>query len=399
MRLLFSGAIACSELTMKRLHLLADEIGFIARIGSVVALGETDHEEFEPTPVEVEVNKQKLQISSFGLQPRYDGSIPFTYYVPPEDPISNDLYLHYLIADLQSSEFRTTILSGLARSESFAYKLLNPFAGIPSFNLADETQTPIPIDSQVCNILYSHQELIGASLPSPRPEGEPFNVESDEGRKQAFSDLIAVASIKITHTMLISCLSQTIPVTDDPYFARLLSLRTAESNYIGGVTRRAPFVGLEIAKAVIPDEALQKLSFEEIGEYRKKTIDAYQAWSVELNKISSMLGEDDALLNQDKIQKLITSEISPRLIDYRNEMKAVRDDMFARVLKSIFKWEMPTLSLAYLGGLDYTKAIALFASALAPTIPHIIDYVKELRSIKRKNSLTYLIGLSTANDD
>ncbi|HYX71796.1 MAG TPA: hypothetical protein VE732_03425, partial [Nitrososphaera sp.] len=239
----------------------------------------------------------------------------------------------------------------------------------------------------------------GLPLPRLGDELETFDIVSDAGRKQAFSDLIAVASMKITDTMLVSSLTETIPVTDDPYFAQLLSLRTAESNYIGGVPRLAPFVGLEIAKAVIPDEALQKLSSEEIGEYRKKTIEAYQAWSVELNKISSMISEDRDFLNPDKIQKFIASEISPRLIDYRNEMKAVRDDMFASILKSIIKWEMPTLSLAYLGGLDYSKAIALFASALAPTAHHIVDYVKTSRSIKRKNALSYLVGLSAAKKD
>jgi hypothetical protein len=392
MRLLFSGSVFGDGPTLRRLQLLADEIGFIANIGGVFALTETDPQEHQLTPTDVIVGDEKLRVSSFGLEYREGDHAALNFYVPPSDPISSDLYREYISADLNSAEFRTTVVEGLGTNKCFAYKLLCRQAGVPGVSLLDGT--PSFVDLSICKALYSHRELITADLPSPRLDSESFNGKSVRGRKQALSDLIAVASIKLTHTMLVSCITETIPVTDDPFFARLLSLRTAESKYIGGINRQAPFLGLEIVKAVIPDEALQKLSFEEIGEYRARTKDARQAWSVELNKMSSILSEENTPLDHDRIQKLIASEISPRLVSYRNEMKATRDEMFASILKSVLKWEMPTLSLAYLSGLGYSKAIVLFASALAPTIPHIVDYVKGLRASKRNNSLSYLVGLT-----
>ena len=82
------------------------------------------------------------------------------------------------------------------------------------------------------------------------------------------------------------------------------------------------------------------------------------------------------------------------IVEYKNEMKAIRDDLFADLVKKIAGWEVPSLSLAYLANLGFAGAIALFASALVPAVRDVVDYFKEKRNLERRNAMAFLIGLS-----
>jgi hypothetical protein len=62
-----------------------------------------------------------------------------------------------------------------------------------------------------------------------------------------------------------------LPVADDSVLPKLLNLRASNSKYICGAPSIAPFLGLEFACSVIPDELLRKLEFKNIFEYRRKT--------------------------------------------------------------------------------------------------------------------------------
>ena len=62
-----------------------------------------------------------------------------------------------------------------------------------------------------------------------------------------------------------------LPIADDATYPRLLTLRASSSNYVGGTHSLAPRLGLEFVRAIIPDEALRKLGFKGIFEYREKS--------------------------------------------------------------------------------------------------------------------------------
>ena len=72
--------------------------------------------------------------------------------------------------------------------------------------------------------------------------------------------------------------------------ARLLGLRSADSAYVGTTPRVTPSLGIAVAKAVIPDEMLSKLKLSDLFEYRESAKDAYEAWSVEIERLSAELG-------------------------------------------------------------------------------------------------------------
>jgi hypothetical protein len=56
--------------------------------------------------------------------------------------------------------------------------------------------------------------------------------------------------------MLTSELTGFVPVTDDPFLAELLGIRASDKTYLGGTAPMAPWLGMEFASAVIPDDAL-----------------------------------------------------------------------------------------------------------------------------------------------
>ena len=151
---------------------------------------------------------------------------------------------------------------------------------------------------------------------------------------------------------------------------------------------------MDIAQAVIPDEALEHLKVPEILKYREKAKDAYTAWIAEVNKASVEIGNIGDDISPDEIAKIIATDFTPRVIEYRNDMCAIRDDIFSDVMKKVVKWEAPALSLAYFSSLSIAGAVTLFATALAPAVPDIIDYFKDKRDIERRNTMSYLIKLS-----
>lgn len=153
-------------------------------------------------------------------------------------------------------------------------------------------------------------------------------------------------------------------------------------------------VGLEFAKAVIPDEALQKLSVVEIVAYRRKTVGLYQAWATDLNQIATKIDDLTVAEAHDRIPKLIATELEPKVVAYKAEMARVRDALFAGLMKGVVDWKIPTLSVASFTTLGFGAAIAAFASSLVTATGRpIIDYITARRSVARKHAVSYLIGL------
>jgi hypothetical protein len=138
-------------------------------------------------------------------------------------------------------------------------------------------------------------------------------VSTPEGRIANFNIAVIEASIKVTSTSLLSDNFNAQPVSDDKFFAKLLSMRASSGNYIGGSAPLAPFLGFEMVKAVIPDEALQRLSISDIIEYRRKSADAYQAWEADINRLAAKMDKVKFEKAQSDIPKLIARELKPQV--------------------------------------------------------------------------------------
>jgi hypothetical protein len=318
---------------------------------------------------------------SFFRSVKADGSpVGISVFSPPSGPV-NSLYQKYIETDIQNIEFIKTFLDGLRNSDAFTNKFIQLEADYGSSTGA-----------QMRSALINDPKLLAPLESSVRQE-HMSDIHTELGRRETLKVHVIEASVNVTSALLISEHTGTLPVTDDPYFSRLLALRTFDSAYIGGVSRLAPFLGYEIAKAVIPDEVLQHLKIFEILEYREKSKDAYSAWSTEINRVSSKVDQFDPD-HAEEIRRLIATELAPQITEFRNEMSSVRDKLFGNMVKSVSKWQLPALTLAYLTNLGVKGAITIFASTLVQSVPSIVEYIQARRDVSRTHAVSYLVGLA-----
>src|SRR5258706_7963670 len=128
-------------------------------------------------------------------------------------------------------------------------------------------------------------------------------------------------------------------------------------DYIGGTANLAPWLGLEVATAVIPDEALTKLNFADILDYRKTAKDAYSSWFTTINKWASEL---DAMTPGEvakELPKLKAEKLMPSVVEYRNEMKSIAEKLWGDLLKTFARSPIPALSLGYVFDLSPPKLL------------------------------------------
>jgi len=318
--------------------------------------------------------------------------VSVSVHSPPSGLVS-DLYLRYIEADLACREFRKVFFDGLTKSERFAAKFIRANA---QYNVIGKDQTVS--GAEVRKALLQDEKLREIPLEG-EPEVEHWNdISTSIGRRETLRHELISASIKVTNSMIISEQTGCIPVSDDPYFVQLLALRMSINTYLGGTSQLAPLLGLEVAKSVIPDEILEKIDIQDILKYRRKSRDVYRAWSVEIDRLSAQLDDIDLSKAEEQLQGIIKSEVQPRLLEYENEMMSIRDQLFGNLIKEIVKWEVPTLSIAYLSSLNTIGAIAAFVGALSPSVPHLVDYVQAKRELRREHGLAYLVGLKQKAD-
>jgi hypothetical protein len=158
-------------------------------------------------------------------------------------------------------------------------------------------------------------------------------------------------------------------------------------------------LGLAIMKSVLPDEVLSRLEMKDLFEYRRSAKEAYAAWSLDVDRLAQRLLELPADRFGAETAKLIVNDIRPRMLELRLEMAAARDKLFGDLVKTVTKWEVPTISLAYFASLSLPTAIAAFAGALVPAVPAVVDYYTQRRNLVRRNSMSYLVGVSKVLDD
>lgn len=365
MKLLYSGSTFCNESVFKRLLVVAEEVHFMDRPSVTFGdWGTIGHNTFA------------RKIDSSG-SPVLIGSIR-----PPSGP-GDWLYNSYIKADINNPRFASIVLEGIQSSNEFASKFIQFEASYRNGKGKDIIQA-----------LRADRELLKSDLDLKLDNINMFDVSSHEKRQNTFKIILIEASINITSTIIVAEKSGMIPVSEDPYVTKLIASRASDSAYVGGTSKVAPYIGLDVAKAVIPDELLKQLTISEIMKYREKAKDAYTAWLTEINRVATYISDIDSTIKQGEIAKVIAADLMPKIIEYKNDMCAIRDDLFSDLLKKITIWEIPSLSLAYLSNLGFSGAISLFVTALAPVIPDAMDYFKERRNLNRRNAMAFLIRLS-----
>lgn len=374
MKLLYGDNLICGTATMKRLMVIADEIGFMDRpaVGGHALGGGSWGLIGSPSP-----------IRQFQME---DGEVVALKALDPPSELSQErVYASYVEADFENPLFLKTILDGLS-DDAFANKFLQLGA---NYGVGRTGET-------VRRALIDDQALRGVTLDPAVDRRQMFRIESPEGRLTTLKLTAIEASVRLTTTLLTSYHYGIPPVSDDRIFAKLLAMRTSAGPYVGGGAPLAPYLGFELVGAVIPDEALQQLDVRDILDYRRRTKDAYTAWSVEINRLAAKIGDMAFDKAQTEIPKLIASELMPKLVECRNDMVSARDKLCGDLVKAVMKvhYQIPTLSIAYLTN-NIIATGAAFIAAYAPAVaPPVVDYVTQRRAVSRKHAMSYLLGLA-----
>ncbi len=368
MRLLYSGASICDEVTFKRLFLIGNELWFMDR-PSVTFAGKWG----------------TIGHASPLRQVNFEGAaVKVHIHAPPSRP-AQALYEPYAIADFANPEFARIVREGLTRDPAFARKFIQEQA-----NYGNGL-----VGRHILDALARADDLTPKPLEEESDTRKIFSIDGVEGLRTTFKTLLSDVSVQVKSALAVADEIGATPVADDPYFLRLLALRTSDKAYVGGAAPHAWWLGLTFAKAVIPDEALQKLSLGDISSYRKKTASVHDAWMADLNCLAAKLDDLSPEQVEKEIPKLIARELTPKLNDYKTEMAAIRDGLFGDLVKGVVDWKVPTLSLASFATLGYATAITAFAGSLAAAVANpIVTYWKARRGARRRHAVSYLVGLS-----
>ena len=365
MRVVYAGGIVCEPETFKRLLILANEICFSDR-PSVVFPGGWGTVGVRTPVVELTI----------GPGEKFVEPIKVTVHSPPSGPVGQ-VYQRFIETDLVSREIRQAFLDGLS-SDPVLRERVFPSAAI------FHTVT----GKQVADALIADKAaLLEADLGDPVSMGAAFAIESAEGRRDTLRAALATASIDVTSALLAAEELDLAPVTDSPALERLLALRVPDQ---ARDQTSAAGLGFEIVRAVIPDEALQKLDEADLVTFRRKTRDVYAGWELEVRRLDAQLDEPTDDLRA-RARTLVASELAPKMKAYRDELASARDSLFPDLVKSVLDWKVPALAL----GIIYHQPLLWAAAAVAggTVLKGAADYWKSRRDTTRRHGLAYLVKL------
>ena len=368
MKLLYMGEEVTTFSDFKRLLLLATDLTFTDRPSVTFKNWGT-----------VGADSPMRRVDSSGAP------VTISVEAPPSGPAALG-YEQYIQADLANPAFRETFLAGFEGDSGFAGRFLQFKANYGGIT-GDEVRQRIISDRELRMIDDLGQFAPTASL---------YAVGTPEERRNTLYLLLVHASIAVTSALTVAARIGASPITENSTLARLLSLRVTDKAYIGDRAAISTWLAAAVVNSVVPDEVVQRVSIEDLLKYRERTRESYAEFLKEIDRLSVVLDAADVGSALTSIPDFITAEISPRVKSYRDDLAGARDALFADLLKDVVKWELPTVSLAYLATGTFGAAVTAFLAGVRAAAPAMIDYVKSRREIERKNSFAYLLGVQPA---
>jgi hypothetical protein len=316
-RLLYSGAPACSFPTLKRLMVLGKTLCFADRPSvSLGSRGFAGTVGFESPFKRIDTSGEPVTIEVF---------------IPPSGP-AKAIYHKFIEADFSNPKFIEIVVGGLRSCNVFASKLVQLQAtygdDLTGAMIRDAVTSLAPIPESI----------------EPNFDGVPYGVESRDPLDY-LKWMLLEASIQTTVTQLVAEAAYASPISDDAIMGRLLALRTHAESYSPSTASTAPFLGIEFVKAVLPDEVLQTLDLTDIIEYRRATADAYEAWQIELGKMAAEIDSVDPASSRAAIENKIAKDLLPRVQAYKNEIANTTDRFFADALKRVVNLSVASVTL------------------------------------------------------
>jgi hypothetical protein len=239
------------------------------------------------------------------------------------------------------------------------------------------------------SLIADRAALLEADLGDPVSMGEAYQIESAAGRRDTLRTTLATASIDVTSALLAAEELNLAPVTDSTSLNRLLALRVPDQP---GDQTTAASLGFEIVRAVIPDEALQRLDKADVVTFRRKTRDVYASWELEVQRLDAQLDEPTDDLRA-RARTLLASELAAKMKAYRDELASVRDSLFGNLIKSVVDWKVPALAVGILYHQPLWAAAAVAGNATVAAVKGTADYWMSRRNTTRRHGTAYLVKL------
>jgi hypothetical protein len=172
MKLLYSGAPFCNETVLKRLLVVADEIGFMDR------------------PSVFFKNWGTIGYDSFVRRIDSSGSpVKLNAFRPPSGP-GKFLYDPYIEADINNSEFSSTVLNGFRTNDEFASRYI-PF----------EANYGTAKGKEIVQALRTDNNLLDGPFDLKMDDHHMFDISTPDRRRRTFKTVLIEASINVTSTL------------------------------------------------------------------------------------------------------------------------------------------------------------------------------------------------------
>lgn len=370
MKLTFSDSPNIDELTFKRLVLLSNELVFVERPS--IQLADNYGTVGMPSGIR-------------NLMSEFEGSpVKLIVDEPPNSTFNSAFYKKYFEKDLNNPEFLNTIFEGIEKYWIYDHHF-DPKQSHTSGEFKDYRAW----------LLANQSEIKALDIANvTRPE-QVFQVTNKDEAFFAFKIIAAEQSLRVTSVIHVCNKYESNPTSVNPYLNKLIALRLSSEIYSGSATKTRQ-VGLKLIDCVIPDEALMQIPLQDILDFREKTKDYFENWTVEMNKLETLLFKDNFSITDQDVVNLFDTEINPRLRELKNEIRRIKDDRFKNILKTIKNTALSGIALGTLSSLSVAGAIASFIGANLKTpqlTDDIIDANFELKDKKHSDGLTYLLKL------
>jgi hypothetical protein len=152
-----------------------------------------------------------------------------------------------------------------------------------------------------------------------------------------------------------------------------------------------------IFEKLVPSARLEKLSMEQVIDYRKKSEKARKAFLEHLVVLQAKHGE----IRSDgdysgTIDKLVVTEILPAARKFKNDLDALSDEMFGKFAIGVVTGVAGITGnsiLQFLGDLSLEKILSLAAIAAGYVTTVGIQGIMNDRKARRECSISYILSL------
>lgn len=375
MKLIYSDSPDIDALTFRRLMLLGSELTFVERPS--IQLEENFGTIGKPSNVEP-------------LKPLFDGSpIKLQIGVPPSNIFSSNFYKEYFKKDLVNKFFIDTTIDGIAAN--WIHSLyFNPKTNKNEGEFKDFKNW----------ILNNRDELYNIDYLSLKTPENIFKIKNKNDAYFAVRVILSEQSLRTTSILTIAEKYGGNPLSINPFLNKFISHRLSNEIYTGKDAKTRQ-LGIRLFEAMIPDEALFHLTLEDILLFRERTKSYYTAWEVEINRLESKFLKNGSDFTNKEIQQIVDEEINPKLFEFKQEIRRVRDDQFAKIMKLVKNIGISVITGGTLSTINIPTAIAGFIATNMKTpqiTDEIIDVHFKLKDIKMSNGLTYLMKINQLVD-